>query len=62
MKEYTYTTEQISPNDFVMRCYDTTDTKYCTTHNQVHTRLYQNTTKEDAQAEYRVFIQNTMLF
>lgn len=29
MRKYTYTTEQISENDFVMRCYDTTDTEQC---------------------------------
>ena len=62
MREYTYTTEQISPNDFVMRCYDVTDTKQCSIENQVHTRLYSNTTREEAQAEYRTLMQNIMVF
>lgn len=61
-KSYTYTTERISENSFVMRCYDTTNNEPCSMHNQVHTKLYIGTTKEQAQEQYRTLIQNTMLF
>lgn len=62
MKSYTYTTEQIDSNAFVMRCYDMTNADRCTIHNQVHEKLYMGVTKEQAQESYRTLIQNTMLF
>ena len=62
MKQYTYTTEKIGKKTFKMRCYDTTKGTLCLNANLVHEKIYTNTSKKQANIEYRTFIQNHMVF